>query len=224
MTGSCRRAAWLALLLVAAGAGFLHADWAVQVAAFAEREYLADGAARLHKAGFPVATEEFTPKVGRPLTRLLVGPYPDRKTAEAMAVRLKALGWPGYVRRYSPSSAKATEGKPPAPPVAVASAPQKAAAPAQAPPPRAAAAPPPLPTPVATPAAPAAARTEVAAAPAPEPTPASSADEVPVPPPLAPASINLPSEGPPAVPFKLFGLYQLEGAYTTPSPAHGSKF
>jgi uncharacterized protein DUF1302/sporulation related protein len=191
------------------------------VAAFAEREYLADGAARLHKAGFPVATEEFTPKVGRPLTRLLVGPYPDRKTAEAMAVKLKALGWPGYVRRYTL----------PVPPVVVAAAPPKAAppapAPAPAPPPRAAAAPPPLPTPAATqpaPAAPAPAPTAVAAAPPPEPTPTSSADEVPVPPPTAPVSINLPSEGPAPAPFKLFGMYQLEGAYTTPSPAHGSKF
>ena len=103
--------------------GIARADWVVQVAAYTEREHVAEGAARLKKAGFPVATEEFTPKVGRPLTRLLVGPYLDRKAADAIAARLKAQGWPGYVRPYAAAApppavvaaASARTAPPPAP-------------------------------------------------------------------------------------------------------------
>jgi len=56
--------------------------------------------------------------------------------------------------------------------------------------------------------------------------PPSEASEVPVPPPpAAAAAINLPSSEEGGAPrFKLFGFYQLEGAYTVPAPRHGSKF
>jgi hypothetical protein len=78
--------------------------WAVQVAAFADREGAAEESERLQKAGFPVLTDEFTPRVGRALTLLLVGPYPDWQAAEAVAAKLQGLGWPGYVRRYTASA------------------------------------------------------------------------------------------------------------------------
>jgi hypothetical protein len=225
MTRPSRRWTVVALAILFA-AGLARADWVVQVAAYAERENLVDGSARLKKAGFPVVTEEFTPRVGGPLTRLLVGPYLDRKAAEAMAARLKAAGWPGYVRRYFP---------PPAPPTAVAAAPAGASVPKTQPPPPPP--PPPVagpaPTPAPAPPEPSRTATEPAVpnAAAPQPpanAPAPDAD-VPVPPPSAAPALSLPSAtstsiGGGAEDFKLFGSYQLEGAYTTPSPAHGSKF
>jgi hypothetical protein len=225
-----RRHSTAAALAILFAAGLARADWVVQVAAFAEREHVVDGSARLKKAGFPVVTEEFTPKVGGPLTRLLVGPYLDRKSAEAMAARLKAAGWPGYVRRYVPPPGPAT------PATVVAAAPARTPSPAAPLPSRSVPA-----TPVPTPArvsaqppparpAPEPAESSVSAA-APPPPPAAPAAapspdaDIPVPPPAAAPAISLPEAATGGTEaFKLFGSYQLEGAYTTPAPAHGSKF
>jgi hypothetical protein len=206
-----RRTAAAAWLLMLAGAAILRADWAVQVAAYADRSNLEVGVESLKKAGYPVALESFTPRVGPPLTRLLAGPYPTRKAAEEAAARLARAGWPGYVRRFTPPApAPPRETPPPAPPA-------REAAPAPARP----APPPPAPAAEKAPAPPPAGKAEEV----PAPTPEGAASEVPVPPPPPPPALNLPSEGvAPAQSFKLFGYYQIEGAYTTPQPAHGSKF
>ena len=202
-----------AVLAMLSAAGLARADWVVQVAAFAERQNVVDGASRLQRAGFPVVTEEFTPKVGGPLTRLLVGPYLDYRSAVAMAARLKAAGWPGYVRRYAP---------PPSPrrsATAVAAAPAPARPKSAAVPPRLAAATP-SPAPASAPGPP------VPEVPPTAPAAQTSPDaDVPVPPPSAAPAISLPEvSSPGAGDFHLFGSYQLEGAYTTAAPAHGSKF
>lgn len=203
-----------ALVLTLAAAASMRGAWAVQVAAYSDKTNLEEGAARLKKAGFPVAVEAFAPRVGPPLTRLLAGPYPTREAAEAAAGQLAKAGWPGYVRRFAPPAPARSE-PPPARP-----APRETS-------------PPPTPAPAGpvsareTGEAPPAGKPE-AATPPPEPEPPSGeAPEVPVPPPPPPPAVNLPSEGiaaSPADSFKLFGFYQLEGAYTLPEPAHGSKF
>ena len=102
----------LAAILLAAAVS-MSADWAVQVAMFAERQHVSDTVGRLTTAGFSVTTEEFTPKVGRPLTRVLVGPFPDRASAQVAAKKLAGFGFPGYLRQVAapaqPSSATARQ-------------------------------------------------------------------------------------------------------------------
>jgi hypothetical protein len=213
------RGAAAALLLLLAGAASLRGAWAVQVAAYADRSNLEEGAAKLRKAGYPVAFEAFAPRVGPPLTRLLAGPYPTREAASAAAAELARAGWPGYVRRYEPT---ARPGTAPAPPPA-SPAPERAApAPAATPAPT-------LPAPAREPEGPLAARDATApqTAPPTEAAPPGAAADVPIPPPPPPPALNLPSESAPGAPaeaFRLFGYDQVEGAYTTPEPAHGSKF
>lgn len=220
MTRRLLRFAVAVLAFAPAGGAALRADWVVQVAAFAEAAHVTEGSARLKKAGFPVVTEEFTPKVGRPLTRLLVGPYLDRKAAQAIASRLQALGWPGYVRRFAPAPPPTVIAAAPSQPPVSPPAPARQPAPKPAEPrkesPRA---PPPAPVQPA-PAKP----VETAAEPV--APPAAADEDVPVPPPPAAPAISLPSADTRGVqkPFKLFGYYQLEGAYTVPPPAHASKF
>ncbi len=126
--------------------------WAVQVAAFYKPENVAEGAERLRQAGFPVVTEEYAPRVGKPVTLLLAGPYPERQTAEAAAAKLQGLGWPGSVQRYSPSPPAVD--KAPAPALAprraetkADSPPRPAPAPASAPPAETRAETPPRPAP-----------------------------------------------------------------------------
>jgi hypothetical protein len=89
--------------------------WAVRVAAFYKQENVAEGAERLKKAGFPVVTEEYMPRVGKSVALLLAGPYPDRQTAEAAAAKLQGLGWPGYVQRYTPSPSTVARAAAPTP-------------------------------------------------------------------------------------------------------------
>lgn len=217
----------VAALTILSAAGLARADWVVQVAAFAQQEHVAEGSARLKKAGFPVVTEEFTPKVGGPLTRLLVGPYRDRKSAEATARRLQAAGWPGYVRLYTgfPTARPATVvAVAPARTPAPAAQPPARPAPATAAPTSARQAPTPALAPAEAQAGTAPDRAPVASAPPQAAAPSPDSD-VPVPVPSAAPALSLPSSAPGgAGDFKLFGFYQLEGAYTTSQPAHGSKF
>ena len=171
--------------------------WAVQVAAFYKPENVAEGAERLKKEGFPVVTEEYTPRVGKPVTLLLAGPYPERQAAEAAAAKLHGLGWSGSVLRYTPSPSAALGAAAPA------SASRPAETKAQTPPRPSPAPPSPPavaraaePTPVSRPA-----ETEAQAPPRPSPAPPSSSavDEAPEPTPaLRPAETE--AQAPPRPP------------------------
>ena len=133
LRGVSRAAAWVLVLFGAGGplavasplarnqeavppAGSREAPhWVVQVAAFYKQENVAESSERLKKAGFPVVTEEYAPRVGKPVTLLLVGPYPDRQTAEAVAAKLHGQGWPGSVQRYDPAPSTVARAAAPTP-------------------------------------------------------------------------------------------------------------
>jgi hypothetical protein len=87
----------------------------VQVAACTDRADADERAADLSRDGFPVLTDTLTPAVGPPLNRVLVGPYRDRKDADAAAIRLEERGSPGYVHSYAPPAAAVPEAPPPLP-------------------------------------------------------------------------------------------------------------
>ncbi len=137
------------------------AGWAVQVAILSDQGFLRESSGRLQAAGFPVMTEAAPPGAGPGAVRLLVGPYPDRKAAEATRARLQSAGWEGTVRQVKTSAPAATAvpapvtgqpaagGNAPPPPKPEASAPVQQVQPDPAP---AAAAPVPPPAPVKAPA------------------------------------------------------------------------
>lgn len=206
----------------------LFAEWYVQVAAFADATTLQESSDRLRKAGFPVETEPFAPKYGKPLTRLLVGPFATKAEAEAASGKLASAGWPGYLRFRKPPSAAPV---PPAP------AQQPPTTPAKAKP-----APPPTPTP--SPATPPASETFPADAPpketrTPTPTPPpsearaeASAEEAPAAESAAaneaapkeaaePAASDAARRAPPV---RLRGFFLSEGARTLDEPRHWTKW
>ena len=106
------RGVFLAALLASVQAA--RADWVVQLAAFADSAFLRQIAESVRKAGFQVTTEPLVRTDGPSLTRLLAGPYQTKAEAEAAAVRLAALGWPGYLRQRT--DARKPAPRPAAPP------------------------------------------------------------------------------------------------------------
>jgi uncharacterized protein DUF1302/sporulation related protein len=189
-------ARWIALCLLLASADCL-ADYVVQVAAFADQAFLAEASEKLVKAGFPVVTEKFAPRYGKPLTRLLVGPYRDRKEAEAVAAKLAQIGWPGYLRPYTAARSTVAPVPSPIPPP-----PPPVAARIQTPPP---------------------ASTPAPAEEAPPPPPPAPEPEKPAEAPAAPVAAEPAGEPAPA-PIKVHGFFLSEAAYTTPEPRHWSKW
>ncbi|HEY7864199.1 MAG TPA: SPOR domain-containing protein, partial [Thermoanaerobaculia bacterium] len=201
-----------AALALFAGAATLCADWAVQVAAYADETLLAEAAAQLESQGFPIVTERFTPPNGTPLTRLMVGPYRDRRDAEVVRDRLETAGFPGYVRQYRTPTAAPPAPSPtpapratPAPPAAPVTTP-----PAKAAPPPAASAPPP---PAEEEEPPPMLRIPGAE------EPAAEAGEEPEPLMKVPGAET---EGAPAAGPRIFGFFLVDGAWTYPEPEHGS--
>ena len=59
------------------------AGYSVQLGAFADPTNAARFAQQLEAAGIPVTTPEMTTAGGRPLTRVVAGPFPDRQTGKA---------------------------------------------------------------------------------------------------------------------------------------------
>ncbi|HEY6930028.1 MAG TPA: DUF1302 family protein [Thermoanaerobaculia bacterium] len=198
-----RSTAIAAVLLLAATSGL--ADYAVQVAALADPALLARAAADLREAGYPVLTEPLTTKQGQKLTRLMVGPYRDKKEAEAAAAQLAAGGWPGYVRAYRSPSVSREE----SPAASVSASPPAPEARAEAPPTA------PAPSPAAPPPAPAEPRSS---------EPESAAESGQSAEAEAPSALPLAPEKTSERGVTLRGLFQSEGAYTYRSPEHWSKF
>jgi hypothetical protein len=78
------------------------ADYSVQVGAFKDQARAARLVEKLQQQGFPAAAH--VDDTGRSLlTRVKVGPYPDRTTAGQLRARLEAMGIPGFLVT-SPSS------------------------------------------------------------------------------------------------------------------------
>jgi outer membrane biosynthesis protein TonB len=209
-----------AALALFAGAAALRADWAVQVAAYADDRHLAEAAQRLESEGYPIVTERFTPPNGAPLTRLMVGPYKDRRDAELVRDRLETAGFPGYVRSYKPVS-------PPSAPTPAPAAPKPTPAPAPAPPPVAA---PSTPAPKAPP-QPAEESAESAEEEPPPLVKVPGAEEPETPAPSEtgeePAPLlKIPSESEGGAAgggaTRVFGFFLADGAWTYPEPEHWS--
>lgn len=78
------------------------ADYTVQVGAFRDQGQATQFVEKLEQQGFP-ATTIINDKGSRSLTRVRVGPYPERATAEYMHKRLDAMDIPGFLVT-SPSS------------------------------------------------------------------------------------------------------------------------
>ena len=93
----------------------VHADYWVQVGVFYEKGQMDQARNELRRKAYPLATQIIPVTTHRSLTRLLVGPYPDRAQAEQVRTQLSQLGWHGFLRE---TSTTATAGKP-APPAPV---------------------------------------------------------------------------------------------------------
>jgi hypothetical protein len=103
------------LVAVFASVNAARADWLVQVAALSDSLFLRQMSAAIRRAGFPVTTEPVARPEAPALTRLLVGPYETKAEAQAAAVKLTVLGWPGYLRQRAqvrPTSARPTPARP----------------------------------------------------------------------------------------------------------------
>lgn len=187
--------------------GSARAEYIVQLGVYSKPLIAGQTARTVHDAGLPVKVQ---PIIGVPdllHIRLFVGPYPDRRGAEAALQRLKAIGYDGLVRKYEPGAAVIRAPK------------RKVQELARTEPPRPRTAVPPA-----------------AAPPAAEPAPPEELTaEVPpeaIPPiALAPGAPPLSAEDyfglqptPQKKGARITGYVQSELAYTTTSPSHRSKF
>jgi hypothetical protein len=99
---------WQCLITSLAGIGLLlvqttsQAAYSVQVGAFADKMRAVRLTAQLRGDGFPCATH-FDEADAPNLTMVLVGPYPDRSTAEVAHNRLNAMGVDGFLLSTAPS-------------------------------------------------------------------------------------------------------------------------
>ena len=171
------------------------ADYVVQVGVYTEGVYARQASDRLRRAGFPVEERRFSSTTGREMIRVLVGPFPELKQANAAAQRLQAIGERGMIRKYerTPGAEVIL-----APPVSSAIPPEgEAAGPVTFPP----------------------AAGEEPGAILPPPAPVS-----PGPTPEGVESLFNIGSTPQRPPHRVEGFFQSELAYTTPNPEHLSKF
>ena len=91
--------AGISLLLVQA---VTQAEYTVQVGAFADQERATGLVAQLRHEGFP-CTMHANATGSSHLTRVRVGPYPDRATADVAYKRLDAMGVDGFIVSTAPS-------------------------------------------------------------------------------------------------------------------------
>ena len=181
------------------------ADYAVQVGVYIKRSYADELVNTLQNAGFPVEMQSSTRADGTVRIRIIVGPYPQRKSAVEALARLKAAGHDGFIRKYSGESAAARQPEMPQP-IAV------------------------LPSPSAEKVPPPAAKKGAVATPPPGQPSAqpSGAGEPAVSPGAAPSasedifSLDEAGGGEPSSHFT--GFFQSELAYAESSPEHLSKF
>lgn len=196
--------AWLTLF----AGGAANARYIVQLGIYSKPLTAGQTARTVHEAGLPVKVQ---PIIGVPdllHIRLFVGPYPDRRGAEAALQQLKRIGYDGLVRKYEPGAAvirapkrkvqELARSQPPPPRWPVPPPPESNAPPPPAPaaPPVAEVAPEELP--------------QIALAPG---APPQTAEEYFG---LAPT--------PPAKGARITGYAQSELAYATERPSHRSKF
>jgi len=91
------------LLCMAVSLGFVTsaaADYVVQVGAYTDLVYAREAADALRGAGFPTKGQRFVSATGREMIRVLVGPFPELREANAALDRLRSQGRRGIVRSY----------------------------------------------------------------------------------------------------------------------------
>lgn len=90
----------------------LLADYAVQVGVYKKRYYADQLINTLQEAGFPVEVQSVITAAGSAMTSIIVGPYPDRRTAAGVLARLKIAGKEGFIRKYSGDETKTQPARP----------------------------------------------------------------------------------------------------------------
>lgn len=99
------RSQFLSITLVAAlfslASQALWADFAVQVGYYQKSYYAEETASGLRSAGYSVEMQPMLNQAGKARIRLIVGPYPDRQTADDALRQLKEEGRDGFIINYS---------------------------------------------------------------------------------------------------------------------------
>lgn len=104
------------LLLLTLLVPFTHAmaELGVQIGAYAHPDNARQHVEKLRMTGFTNATSVIKARDGRTLHTVIVGPFPDRKTAEAARTRLRTHGWNGFITHFPSATAGPGESPPPA--------------------------------------------------------------------------------------------------------------